>query len=406
MGGILMKRGYLSEYFTGVAIKTLSAVEADVTRSHQHEFNGVTGLMGILGQVRREFPARFLYLRDDDEAPVTADGFLTWYDAREAHPTRSEYRLYFKSSSVSKCALAGDLLVIGRRPNDSLLVVVVEGGSTTANQIRWLFGFTDLLGTGFSIRTNDDAERIRLEYASQMILSQIGIEPTETAGEQKFLETILAKFGARFPTTREFSDFARSTLRIDPRDDPDMAIVAWMEREEVLFRALERHLTSERLRTGFDGDVDGFVSFSLSVQNRRKSRVGAAFENHVEEIFRKLCIRYDRTKITEQKNRPDFIFPGISEYQDATFPTDQLTMLGVKSTCKDRWRQILAEADRIQEKHLLTLEPSISIAQTTEMDSKRVQLILPIALHGSFSELQKDKLISVRSFCELVAHRQ
>jgi hypothetical protein len=28
-------------------------------------------------------------------------------------------------------------------------------------------------------------------------------------------------------------------------------------------------------------------------------------------------------------------------------------MPGVKSTCKDRWRQVLAEADRIDHKHLL-----------------------------------------------------
>ncbi|MEZ7688666.1 hypothetical protein [Neisseria sp. 20925_1_37] len=30
-----MKRGYLSDYFEGVAVKRLSAVEADVIRSNQ-----------------------------------------------------------------------------------------------------------------------------------------------------------------------------------------------------------------------------------------------------------------------------------------------------------------------------------------------------------------------------------
>lgn len=38
-----MKAGYLSQYFVGAAAKTLSAVEADVFRSNQHEFNGVEG---------------------------------------------------------------------------------------------------------------------------------------------------------------------------------------------------------------------------------------------------------------------------------------------------------------------------------------------------------------------------
>ena len=42
-----MKAGYLSEFFSGVAMKTLSAVEADAARSNQHEYNGDRGLMKV-----------------------------------------------------------------------------------------------------------------------------------------------------------------------------------------------------------------------------------------------------------------------------------------------------------------------------------------------------------------------
>ena len=42
-------------------------------------------------------------------------------------------------------------------------------------------------------------------------------------------------------------------------------------------------------------------------------------------------------------------------------------MLGAKSTCKDRWRQVLAEDEKISRKHLLTLEPGISEPQTHQM---------------------------------------
>ena len=42
-----MKAGYLSEFFAGVALKTLSAVEADTARSRQHEFNGVQDLIAL-----------------------------------------------------------------------------------------------------------------------------------------------------------------------------------------------------------------------------------------------------------------------------------------------------------------------------------------------------------------------
>ena len=38
----------------------------------------------------------------------------------------------------------------------------------------------------------------------------------------------------------------------------------------------------------------------------------------------------------------------------------------VKSTCKDRWRQVLSEADRIPNKHLFTLEAAISENQTSK----------------------------------------
>ena len=46
----------------------------------------------------------------------------------------------------------------------------------------------------------------------------------------------------------------------------------------------------------------------------------------------------------------------------------------VKSTCKDRWRQVLTEADRIEKKYLFTLEAAISNNQTDEMQAKNVQL--------------------------------
>lgn len=45
-----MKAGYLSEFCAGVGITTLSAVEADPTKSHQHEFNGAKQLVSLFGE--------------------------------------------------------------------------------------------------------------------------------------------------------------------------------------------------------------------------------------------------------------------------------------------------------------------------------------------------------------------
>lgn len=354
-----MKQGYLSQYFKGVAVKVLSAVEADITQSNQHEFNGVASLKRIFGTTRNKFPAKFIYLSDNDDEPVVDNGFLTWYDARESHPTRTEFRLYFPTTAVSMCASAGDTLFIGLCADNSILAIITEAGSTIGNQLQWLFGITDVSHPGFSIREELETEQDRIKFASRFILEQLGIE-VETQDEN-FLDEMLTLFGKAFPTTKVFSAYSRSTLRdVNPLDDPDDVLMSWMEREEILFRTFEKYLIAEKLTEGFDGNVDGFIKYSLSVQNRRKSRVGQALENHLESLLIARNIRYDRNKVTENKSKPDFIFPGIIEYHDLGFDCRLLTMLGVKSTCKDRWRQVLIEANRINRKHLLTLEVAIS----------------------------------------------
>ncbi|MBN8279240.1 MAG: restriction endonuclease [Gammaproteobacteria bacterium] len=402
-----MKRGHLSEYFTGLAAKRLSAVEVDISRSNQHEFNGVDALKRLFGTATgtQRFPARFIYLSDDQDQPTIADGSLSWYDARERHPTRSEHRLYFAANSASDCAAKDDVLVIARRPDGSVLVVIAREGSTIASQVHWLFGLTDLAKPGFAVRDDLETDRDRLAFASRLILENIGIDvapPTDS-----HLEDMLARFSGGFPSTRDFSSYARSTVRdVGISDSPDDVLMVWMEREELLFRTLERHVIGDRLKRGFQGDVDGFIAFSLSVQNRRKSRVGHALENHLESTFKASYLRYSRAALTENRSRPDFLFPGATEYRDQAFNPLRLTMLGVKSSCKDRWRQVLTEARRVERKHLLTLESAISGNQTDQMRAEKLQLVVPRQLHASFTEDQQRWLMDLTDFIALARERQ
>ncbi|MGR9578397.1 type II restriction endonuclease [Pandoraea sputorum] len=431
-----MKPGYLSEYFEGVAAKRLSTVEADETRSNQHEYHATKKMQAFLGtpDEKARMPARFLYLTDDDPDPIVEDAFLTLYNCRKGKPRAPEYHLYFPTTTVSMNASEGDLLVIAKKRDGGLLVIIAENSSSIGRQIEWLFGFADLAHPGFSVKSELETEQDRIEFASRFILENIGIEVE--ASEDTFLDEMLSRFSGRFPTTREFSAYARSTLTdITPQDSPDIVLMTWMEREEILFRTLERYLIADRLSVGFfetpkatispagflfhpesapdagrkkvNGvDVDSFISFSLSVQNRRKSRVGLALENHLEVLFRGNELSYARTAVTENKAKPDFLFPGVNEYHDPAFDSSRLTMLGVKSTCKDRWRQVLAEADRITDKHLLTLETAISTHQTDEMAAKRLRLVLPRGLHQTYTPAQQAWLMDVASFTELVRARQ
>jgi hypothetical protein len=400
----VVKRGYLSEYFVRVAAKRLSAVEAQPERSNQHEFNGTKALRTLLGEQDGRWKASLIWVTDEEDQIASAEAEVTWYDSRANQPNRSaEYRLYFPTTAVSEAASEGDLLVVARQRDESLFIAIAKRGSTVENQVRWLFGLTEP-GPDFEGAKIEDSTDLELGISAIQVLEYLGIEVEKH--DNNYLEEMLHRFDGDFPKTVEFSTYARSTLpAIQATSLPDDAVIAWMDREELLFRTLERHLVSSKLADGF-GDVDEFISYSLSVQNRRKSRAGRALENHLEYIFKEKGIRYSRGEVTENMSRPDFLFPSVSAYHDNDFPTRLLSVLGVKSTCKDRWRQVLAEAHRIAEKHLLTLEPGISENQTEEMRANSLTLVVPAPLHDTYSASQRQRLMSVSSFATFVLEKQ
>lgn len=351
-----------------------------------------------------------MYFTDYYDEPLIEAGELTWYDARqkareERNIQRYEYRLYFSDNTVIQSANAGDILIIAKKKGTSgLLLIIAEKETTISSQLLWLFGFSSLDHPGFSVREEIELEQDRIAFASRIILENIGIEVK--IDDETYLDNMLHKFKSAFPSTREFSQYARTTLEsMDFASDYDNVLMVCFEREEILFRTFEKYLIGERLKNGIS-DVDDFIQFSLSVQNRRKSRVGFALENHLEYIFQKNKIRYDRTPETENKSKPDFLFPGIKEYRNQKYNALNLTMLGVKSTCKDRWRQILTEADRIKTKHLITLESAISINQTEEMKQRLLQLVVPKKLHDTYRPEQREWLFTVTDFISLVNERQ
>jgi len=406
------KRGYLSDFFAGIAIKRLSAVEVDPGASNQHEFQGVQKLRSLLGtpSEKMRIEARFVWI-DDDDRSLTVNSFITWSDVRKNHPSRSEYHMYYsvQAAEVVHKASPGDLLLVCRERSGGLLVVVTPSGGTVERQLAWMFDFSlDETMTPIvrDIESHGDREIL---YPSRFILDELGID--YSPADEDYLQPLLDRFGGTFPTTKEFSAFARESLEdISVHDNPDQVLLAWIDHEERLFRTLEKHIVGERLMTGFSGengpDVDGFITFSLSVQNRRKSRAGHALENHLEPIFQSRNVLYDRGGKTEGNKKPDFIFPGVNEYRTLEFPDKKLTILAAKSSCKDRWRQVLSEANRVKNKHLLTLEPGISENQTDEMRGESLQLVVPSAIFESYTLEQRKWLMNVEDFISRVKDLQ
>lgn len=295
--------------FRGAAAKWLSAVDAEPDKSNQHEIGGLpsAGFRRYLGEPAKDEVLRFdtvmAYLEDDEDTPPEiVEDTVSWYDCRWKNPSRTpEYRLYYRSNAVTDRIAEGDLMVIAKARDGSLLIVFAPGESEVESQIRHVFGFGDL-GERFQAASMPASA---LTLPLKLLLEEIGvasIQPDDATGD---LEIVLERFPDRFPSTAEFSSLARELSRGDPLGQPDDTLLAWMEREEALFRAYEREVVLERLEQGFHGDVDEFVRFSLSVHNRRKSRMGHAFENHLSALFTAHCLRFEKggaKRVTENKS--------------------------------------------------------------------------------------------------------
>jgi hypothetical protein len=392
----------LNEYFEGIAWKYLSAVDADPGRSNQHELGGLVraGFRDYLGDPGRNtvtFPANYVFLAEEEDESLAVSGTASWYDSRRHQIDRGpELRLYYDSNPVTEQLTEGMFMVVAKLRKGELILVFARSGSSAEQQLRWLFGIEE---TGPQFRGHAFRQRHeRRSWAAMWILEQIGIEVH--LPDEAWLDRIIASFGEKFPPTRQFAAFARAALTdLDPLGNPDESLMRLTEAEERFFRLLERHIVQKRLDKGFSS-VDEFVAYSLSVHNTRKSRAGHSLENHLEFIFTEHGLKFERGAYTESRSKPDFLFPGIREYKDENYPESLLTMLGVKTTCKDRWRQVLREAERIPAKHLATLEPGISVNQTQQMDESGLQLVLPEPLLETYTMSQRDWIWTLADFIE------
>jgi hypothetical protein len=402
----------VSEIFDAAAAKYLTAVDAAPSKnSTQHEVGGLVraGMGRLLGVGPETFrySTTYAYLPShsdvDDFPPVICEAESSWYDCRRDDPARSpEYRLYYDENEVTEQIREGDLLVVAKNRNGSLALIFTPRGSPAEAQLRHLFGLQDLTS---SLKPASLPEQSMI-LPLRLLLEEIGIKPFREKEVDDDLEMLLERFPQGLPKTDVLSGLARDLTGIDSRDDADLALLAWLDREELLFRAYEKHLVAHRLREGFgaDGlDVDAFVSFSLSVHNRRKSRMGHSLENHLTTVFEQHGLTFERGKgtlYTEGRQQPDWMFPSFSAYHDSNFPIERLTLLGAKTTCKDRWRQVLAEGDRLEKKYLATLEAGISERQTDQMQEKNLQLVIPGRIHSTYSESQKIWLYTISDFIE------
>lgn len=269
---------------------------------------------------------------------------------------------------------------------------------------------------GFFFNTDDDI---------QEFLNSFGLTPAETnkqielnlavteERETEAIDAFINSLKVDFPSSYEMSTAAQ---RIQSQlfynhsiilSDPDKVLLSWTDMEYKIFRAIEQKRYGNTVAQGFKS-LDDFISLANQVLNRRKSRAGKSLEHHLSAIFDENGIRYTAQAITEGNKKPDFLFPSEASYHDISFPTEKLCTLAAKTTCKDRWRQILNEADRLRAEHkfLCTMQQGISSAQMDEMQSEKVILVVPKPYIKSYPRDRQDRIWTIGKFIDYIKELQ
>lgn len=215
-----------------------------------------------------------------------------------------------------------------------------------------------------------------------------------------FPETRIMAAGARECFNRAHN-IADSTLK----DKPDDILLNWVETEYRLFRFMEEKVYANILTKPFLS-IDAFIQTANEVLNRRKSRAGKSLEHHLADIFTKNKLVFEEQAVTEDNKKPDFLFPNAKCYHNLLFPADDLIVLGAKTTCKDRWRQVLTEADRTNEKFLFTLQQGISKNQLHEMRDSHLSLVVPHKYISFFPQEYQSDLMDLHGFITMVHDKQ
>lgn len=200
----------------------------------------------------------------------------------------------------------------------------------------------------------------------------------------------------QFPSPQDVLDMA-----LQLRSHSDLALDARVMRrrdcEYALFRSVEHAVEAPAVRGGFES-IDLFIARAQTILQRRKARSGRSLELQLNRLFAEEDVPYKFQATTESGNRPDFVFPSQEAYDDSKYPDGRLRMLAAKTTVKERWRQITKEANRIQTKHLFTLQEGVSLSQFAQMKESDIQLVVPKQVHSQYPSQVRPHLMTLEDF--------
>jgi len=306
--------------------------------------------------------------------------------------TRNEYRLtrFEKGFPFLQDDNIGDLLIISKKTDKYYEAFVLSSDEDIEGFFN-AFGISSTETNGLLPKASNLTVEDKLRILFQQFLVRLKVD---------FPPTIELATGAREIFFKAF-DLTQKTVL----SKPDNEILNWISTEFDLFKYIENDRYGEIIKTPFP-TVESLIKTANTILNRRKSRAGKSLEHHLAEVFNIWNLSYTPQPVTETKKKPDFIFPNIETYFKEKKGSSKLVFLGAKTTCKDRWRQIVGEADKIPHKHLFTLQQGISSNQLKEMKLSGVTLVVPKPYLTSFPIEHRINIWTLDKFVKYVQGTQ
>jgi len=112
--------------------------------------------------------------------------------------------------------------------------------------------------------------------------------------------------------------------------------------------------------------------FFVSLGNSRKSRAGTTFELILKELFQTYLGYPLDSQVQIDGAKPDFVLPSAKRFIDN--PLDCI-LLTAKRTLRERWRQVITEANKSYLYFLAHLDDNVSQNQINEAQKHKVYLV-------------------------------
>lgn len=364
-----------------IMFKRLSANDTGATRSHQS---------GPYVPKRVAF-AIVPALRDEPDNPRRSYDFELL-----SHDQRGEVSLIYYNRAKDEChltGLGGRASALQDPENTSAILVLVFRRDEAAIE-GWL-------------ATSIDEETVIESVVGTVDPGVVGYTGPSEGGELTVFGAIAhpaaratpevpAKWLASFPSGAELTATACARYPL-VRGDVDAAFMSRHSYEYELFQAVEVAHVLPKVHAGFTSLAD-FLGLAQTVLQRRKSRAGRSIELHLATIFGEQGVKFDAQPETEKGHRPDFVFPGITRYRSAQVGDARIAMLAAKSTLRDRWRQVLREADKVSPKHLFTLDEGLSESLFRDITREGIIIVAPSARLRLYPPAARPSVLTLRQF--------